>query len=127
MLKSIGWVAILTLGATAAYGLTKHQTEMNTMEDARAQVKQALEANAPDRAAVAAQKLERLLEPEVAYWNGLKQPEATEKAKNTVKLGRALAKGGSAAAMQKALDALTASCVECHASHPEYRLKDSER
>lgn len=119
-------VAASTLGAAAAVDkLADLKARMDTLQDTRDDLRDALDANDGAKAVQLSKQVEQLLQQDQQLWQGKGLEDVLRINQATIQLAQTIQKQAAAADKQHALEtyiALQKSCASCHDLHPEKRL-----
>jgi CHAD domain-containing protein len=99
---------------------------MDTAEDLKADLKDALDAGSAAKAGQSADELTKVLEQEEQYWIKTKLDDAIELAKTNRSDAQQLATDAKAGKIDDAKTVykqLEKTCTDCHGLHPEQRVK----
>jgi hypothetical protein len=112
--------------AVTAGDVASHKERMDTAEDLKADLKDALDAGFAAKAAQSADDLAKVLEQEEQYWIKTKLGDAIKLAKNNWSDSKQIAEDAKAGKIDDAKQVykqLEKTCTECHGLHPEQRVK----
>jgi siderophore synthetase component len=116
----------LAIASVAAGDVASHKERMDTAEDLKADLKDALDAGFAAKAAQSADDLTKILEQEEQYWIKTKLDDAIKLAKTNVSDSKQIsadAKAGKIDDAKTVYKQLEKTCTECHGLHPEQRVK----
>jgi hypothetical protein len=107
----------------------KHKQWMDYAQDLKEDVRDAIEANAPERATTPTDKLVSICQQEVTFWTKAELPDVRQRAEQNLAVAQqmgAAAKASDLARTKAAFHRLEESCKACHDLHPEKRLNGKE-
>lgn len=116
--------------AVSADDVSHHREWMDSAQEVKDDLKDALDAKSAAKAVEWAVKLRELGRQEEAYWKKAGQQDAVSLAKRNLAASRLIASAAKAGRFDQALQAygdLEASCRACHDLHPEKRLVPTPR
>ncbi len=114
------------IAAVTARDIASHKERMDTAEDLKADLKDALDAGFAAKAAQSADDLTKVLEQEEQYWIKTKLDDAIKLATTNLSDSKQIsadAKAGKIDDAKTVYKQLEKTCTECHGSHPEQRVK----
>jgi hypothetical protein len=114
----------LFLLAAAEDETARHKEWMDTAQDVKDDLKDALDAKSRDRALEPAEKLVKLGEQEEAYWKKKRLDDVVELAQQNLAASRAIVGAVKEEHFDRAVQAfadLEKTCRACHDLHPERR------
>jgi len=115
----------LLLLAAADDERAQHKARMNTAQDVKDDLKDALDGKSREKALEPAETLVKLAEQEEAYWQKTKLDDAVKLAQQNLANSRAIVGAVKEEHFDKAVQAfgdLEKTCRACHDLHPEKRL-----
>jgi len=115
----------LFLLAAAEDETARHKESMDTAQDVKDDLKDALDAKSRDKALAPAEKLVKFAEQEEVYWQKKKLEDVVKLAQQNLAASRAIAGAVKEDRLDRAVQAfadLERTCRACHDSHPEKRL-----
>ena len=125
-LAFLSLIAISAAMASVTSGdVARHKAWMDTSQDLKDEIRDALSAQSGAKAAHSAQKLTNILRQEEQYWINAKQSDAAKLARQNLAESRqiaAWAKSGDLNQALRAFNKLEETCSACHDLHPEKRL-----
>lgn len=113
------------IAAVTAGDIATHKERMDTAEDLKADLKDALDAGSAAKTSQSAGELTKVLEQEEQYWIKTKLDDAIALAKSNLSDAQQIAADAKAAKIDDAKTAykqLEKTCTECHGLHPEQRV-----
>lgn len=114
------------LASVTAGEVASHKERMDTAEDLKADLKDALEAGSAAKAGRSADELTKVLQQEEQYWIKTKLDDAIELAKTNLSDATQIAADAKAGKIDDAkivYKQLEKTCTDCHSLHPEQRVK----
>jgi membrane carboxypeptidase/penicillin-binding protein len=114
-------IASVTAGEVAS-----HKERMDTAEDLKADLKDALDAGSAAKAGQSADELTKVLEQEEQYWIKTKLDDAIKLAQINMADSKQIATDAKAGKIDDAKTVykqLEKTCTDCHGLHPEQRVK----
>ncbi|WP_263417283.1 hypothetical protein [Terriglobus albidus] len=119
-------MAAPTLGAAvAADRLAELRARMDTLQDARDDLRDALDAKDGAKTAALSSEIVRLLQQDTALWKEPGFDDVLKINQETIELAEKISTQAKSGERQHALEsylALQKSCAACHDLHPEKRL-----
>lgn len=127
MLRSlIVCLLIFTMLAIASDDAARHKERMDTAQDLKEDLKDALDAKSKEKAAEPAGKLIELGQLEEQYWKDAQIEDAVKLAQQNLAAARAIASSaqdGQFDRAQKSYETLETACRTCHDRHFEKRVR----
>ena len=111
--------------AVAADEAGRHKEWMDTAQDLKDELKDALDAESSAKAVEPAEKLVKIGEQEEQYWQKARLEDAVKLAQKNLAASRAIVAAARDGQFDRALQAygvLESTCRACHDLHPEKRL-----
>ena len=108
----------------------RHKEWMDTAQDTKDELKDALDAKSRENSVKPAEKLVQLGEQEEAYWTKAKIEDAVKLAQRNLSASRTIAAAAKEEKFDQAIQAfadLESTCRACHDLHPEKRLAPSHQ
>jgi membrane carboxypeptidase/penicillin-binding protein len=114
------------IASVTADEVASHKERMDTAEDLKADLKDALDAGSAAKAGQSADELTKVLEQEEQYWIKTKLDDAIKLAQINMADSKQIATDAKAGKIDDAKTVykqLQKTCTECHGLHPDQRVK----
>ena len=114
------------IASVTASEVASHKERIDTAEDLKADLKDALDAGSAAKAGQSADELTKVLEQEEQYWIKTKLDDAIKLAQINMADSKQIATDAKAGKIDDAKTVykqLQKTCTECHGLHPEQRVK----
>jgi cytochrome c553 len=118
--------ASLAIASVTASDVASHKNRMDTVEDLKANIKDALDANSGPKTIQSANELTALMEQEEQYWIKTQLDDVVKLIEANLAASKLIAtdaKAGHIDDAKQAYKQLATTCTECHDLHPEKRVK----